>query len=113
MQVDLTRCGGFTEAMKIASLAMDRGLQVANHGFTTYINVSAALHWLNAVPNALIAEYVVEEGTALRDLLTNEKIRTTPDGYLEAPQEPGLGVTLNEETLERYALRPGSSPSCG
>jgi L-rhamnonate dehydratase len=105
-QVDLTRCGGFTEAMKIASLAWDRGLHVANHGFTTYINVSAALHWLNAIPNALIAEYVVEEGTTLRDALTKEKIRATADGYLEIPQEPGLGITLNEDALERYAVRP-------
>ena len=28
VQVDLTRCGGFTEGMKIASLAADRGLPV-------------------------------------------------------------------------------------
>jgi L-alanine-DL-glutamate epimerase-like enolase superfamily enzyme len=106
VQVDLTRCGGFTEAMRIASLAWDRGLYVANHGFTTYINVSAALHWLNAIPNALIAEYVVEEGTTLRDALTKEKIRATADGYLEIPQEPGLGITLNEDALERYAVKP-------
>jgi L-alanine-DL-glutamate epimerase-like enolase superfamily enzyme len=105
VQVDLTRCGGFTEAMRIASLAWDRGLYVANHGFTTYINVSAALHWLNAIPNALIAEYVVEEGTTLRDALTKEKIRATADGYLEIPQEPGLGITLNEDALDRYTVK--------
>jgi len=35
--------------MKIAALAWDRGLPVANHGFTTYVNVTAALHWLNAI----------------------------------------------------------------
>ena len=46
VQIDLTRCGGFTEGMKIASLAHDRGLPVVNHGFTTYINVAAALHFL-------------------------------------------------------------------
>ena len=34
VQVDLTRVGGFTEAMKVASLAVDRGLPVVNHGFT-------------------------------------------------------------------------------
>lgn len=105
VQVDLTRCGGFTEGMKIASLAADRGLPVANHGFTTYINVAAALHWLASVPNALIAEYVVEEETTLRDLLTNERIRAVDGDYLEIPQEPGLGVTLNEKTLEKYAVR--------
>jgi len=24
------------------------------------------------------------------------------DGYVTVPQRPGLGVTLNEETIERY-----------
>ena len=68
VQVDLTRVGGFTEAVKIASLAHDRGLPVANHGFTTYINVAAALHFLNSVPNSLIVEYVAEEATTLPGL---------------------------------------------
>lgn len=100
VQVDLTRCGGFTEAMKIATMAADRGVPVANHGFTTYINVAAALHWLNAIPNALIAEYVTEEGTTLRDELTHQRIRAK-DGYLEIPQEPGLGIDLNEDAVAR------------
>src|SRR5262249_25428044 len=63
VQVDLTRCGGFTEAMKIASLAADRGLPVVNHGFTTYLNVAAALHFLASVPNTLgLLEFVLWEG---------------------------------------------------
>lgn len=103
VQVDLTRCGGFTEAMKIASLAHDRGLPVVNHGFTTYINVAAALHFLNAVPNSFIAEFVVEEGTTLRDAITVERI-SAKDGYLPVPQEPGLGIHLNEEALSTYRV---------
>ena len=75
VQVDLTRCGGFTEAMKIAALAWDRGLPIANHGFTTYINVTAALHWLNSIPNALICEFVAEEETNLREAITRQKLR--------------------------------------
>jgi L-alanine-DL-glutamate epimerase-like enolase superfamily enzyme len=103
VQVDLARCGGFTEAMKIASLAWDRGLPVANHGFTTYINVAAALHWLNAVPNALICEFVAQEGTALREMLTRQRF-VAEDGYLRIPQEPGLGVGLDEETARKYRV---------
>ncbi len=103
VQVDLTRCGGFTEGMKIASLAADRGLPVANHGFTTYINVAAALHWLNSVPNALICEFVAEEGTTLRHQLTKQKF-VAKDGYLEIPQEPGLGIELNEEFVTQYRV---------
>jgi L-rhamnonate dehydratase len=102
VQIDLTRCGGFTEAMKIASLAYDRGLQVVNHGFTTYINVAAALHFLNAIPNSFIAEFVVEEGTTLRDGITRERI-TAHDGFLQIPEEPGLGMQLDEGALARFA----------
>lgn len=103
VQVDLTRCGGFTEAMKIAALAADHGRVVANHGFSTYINVAAALHWLNSIPNALIAEFVTQEGTELRDFLTRQKI-LAKDGYLEIPQEPGLGVELDEEAIARFRV---------
>lgn len=103
VQIDLTRCGGFTEAMKIASLAYDRGLPVVNHGFSTYINVAAALHFLNSIPNSFIAEYVVEEGTTLRDSLTRERIAAC-DGFLQIPEEPGLGMELNEDAISRNAF---------
>ncbi len=103
VQVDLTRCGGFTEAMKIASLAWDRGLPIANHGFTTYINVTAALHWLNSIPNTLICEFVAEEETNLRESITRQKLRAV-DGYLSIPQEPGLGIDLDEEAIARFRV---------
>jgi L-alanine-DL-glutamate epimerase-like enolase superfamily enzyme len=103
VQVDLTRCGGFTEAMRIASLAADRGLKVANHGFSTYINVMAALHWLNAIPNALIAEFVVQESTDLREFITRQKLKAI-DGYLPIPEEPGLGIDLDEEQIARFRV---------
>jgi L-alanine-DL-glutamate epimerase-like enolase superfamily enzyme len=104
VQVDLARCGGFTEAMKIASLAQDRGLPVVNHGFTTYINVAAALHFLNAIANSFITEFVAEEGTTLRDAITKQRI-TAVDGIVPVPMDPGLGIDLKEEALEQYAVR--------
>lgn len=101
VQVDLTRCGGITEGLKIASLAADRGLPCVNHGFTTYINVAAALHWLASIPNSFIMEYVAEEGTALREAITRQNFRAV-DGFVTVPEEPGLGVQLEEEALARY-----------
>lgn len=101
VQVDLTRCGGFTEAMKIASLAADRRLPVVNHGFTTYINIASALHFLASIPNSFILEYVVEEGTVLRDEISSQDIRFA-DGWVNVPDGPGLDVTLNDEAIARY-----------
>ena len=103
VQVDLTRCGGFTEAVKIASLAADRGLPVVNHGFTTYLNVAAALHFLASIPNTLgLLEFVVEEGTTLRHHLT-ESIRAV-DGRVAVPDAPGLGLAIHEEGLARFRV---------
>ena len=103
VQVDLTRVGGFTEAMKVASLAVDRGLPVVNHGFTTYINVAAALHFLNSIPNSFILEFVVEEETTLRDHITKQKF-VARDGYLDIPDAPGLGIDLNDEGIAKYRV---------
>ena len=103
VQVDVTRCGGFTEAMKIAALAYDRGLPVVNHGFTTYINVAAALHFLNSISHSFIAEFVAEEGTLLRDQITKQRI-VAVDGYVEPPSAPGLGIDLNEEAIEKFRV---------
>ncbi len=103
VQVDLTRCGGFTEAVKIASLAGDRGLRCVNHGFTTYINVAAALHFLNSIPNSFIMEFVVEEGTQLREEITRQRL-VAQDGYLSIPQEPGLGIELDTDGVEKFRV---------
>jgi L-rhamnonate dehydratase len=103
VQVDLTRCGGFTEAMKIASLAADRGLPVVNHGFTTYLNVAAALHFLASVPNTLgLLEFVVEEGTTLRHAIS-EPVRAV-DGRVAVPDAPGLGLGITEDGLAKYRV---------
>jgi L-rhamnonate dehydratase len=103
VQVDLTRCGGFTEAMKIAALAADRGLPVVNHGFTTYLNVAAALHYLASIPNTLgLLEFVVEEGTTLRHHIS-APIHAV-DGRVAVPEAPGLGLELNEAGIQKYRV---------
>lgn len=103
VQVDLTRCGGFTEAIKIAALAADRGLPVVNHGFTTYLNVAAALHFLASVPNTLgLLEFVVEEGTTLRHHLGEAIVAV--DGRVAVPEAPGLGLVMNEEGMAKFRV---------
>ena len=109
VQVDLTRCGGFTEAMKIAALAWDRGLPVANHGFTTYVNVTAALHWLNSIPNALICEFVAEEETNLREAITRQKLRARTATWTfrrsRASESTSMTTPFSASVWDRRAAR--------
>jgi L-rhamnonate dehydratase len=103
VQVDLTRCGGFTEAMKIAALAADRGLPIVNHGFTTYLNVAAALHFLASIPNTLgLLEFVVEEGTTLRNSIT--EVIHAQDGFVAVPDGPGLGIALDLDGVQKFRI---------
>lgn len=90
--------------MKIASLAQDRRLPVGNHGFSSYINIAAALHFLNAIPNSFITEFVSEEGITLREAITRQKLASS-DGLVPIPAQPDLGIDLNAEALEKYAVR--------
>ena len=76
---------------------MDCGLPIANHGFTTYINVTAALHWLNSIPNTLICEFVAEDDTNLHESITRQKLRA-----VTVPQDPGPGIDLHKKAVAKY-----------
>ncbi|MFA6470727.1 MAG: mandelate racemase/muconate lactonizing enzyme family protein [Candidatus Latescibacterota bacterium] len=102
VQVDVTRCGGLTEAMRIAGLAHDRHRPVVNHSFKSGINIAASLHFIAAVPNAFIFEYCVSQ-SPLRHDLTLQKFEVI-DGMVKVPEEPGLGVDLNEKTVATYRV---------
>jgi L-rhamnonate dehydratase len=103
VQIDLCRVGGLTEALKIGWLAYDRGREVINHSYSTHINHAASLHFLSCMPHAHLLEFCVEPSPLLTEL-TREPLRAV-DGYVAVPEAPGLGVELNEEVVERYAVK--------
>jgi len=100
-QIDLAR-NGFTEARKIADMAESHSRRVVNHFYSTPINLAAGLHWLATRKSAFIFEYCVEE-TPIRRQLTKQDIKAV-DGFVTVPEEPGLGVELNEEIVSRYRV---------
>ena len=95
IQVDVTRCGGVTEWMKIAALTQAWNLALAPHGME-YIH----MHLLSVIPNGLTLERLI-----MFEPL-NEMIFIDPpqpkNGFLEIPDAPGLGLTLNEVNLQKY-----------
>jgi glucarate dehydratase len=46
---------------------------------------------------------VVQEETTLREAITRQKLRAV-DGYLPIPEEPGLGIELDEDQVSRYRV---------
>ncbi len=108
VQPDVTRCGGLSEALKIAREAEGKGLKCVPHAWKSGIIKAASLH-LNAVlDNAYFQEYCVAE-TPINLLLTRERM-PIKDGWVDVPDKPGLGIELDLEILERYAIGPKPLP---
>jgi L-alanine-DL-glutamate epimerase-like enolase superfamily enzyme len=75
---------------------------VINHFYTNGIGLAAGLHFLASRKSAFILEYCVED-TPIRWDITRQKMEMS-DGCVHVPEGPGLGIDLNEETIERYRL---------
>lgn len=103
VQPDVARVGGLTNFRRIGQLAAQEHRLCVNHSYKTGISVAASLHGLAALPNSYWLEYCVEEGP-LRQKLTPETFPVV-DGFVRVPEEPGLGVSLDREIVERYLVR--------
>lgn len=101
-QVDLSRCG-FTDAAFIRSRVEEINARLCNHCYTSPITVAASLHWLSTCRDAFIFEDCVDD-SPMRHELTQERFQAGKDGYIEVPDRPGLGFTLNEDFVRRYLV---------
>jgi L-rhamnonate dehydratase len=100
-QVDISRCG-FTDAAYIRARVEENGARLCNHCYTSPLTVAASLHWLSTCRDAFLFEDCVED-SPLRHDLTVEKVQSV-DGWVEVPDRPGLGVTLDEAFVRKYLV---------
>lgn len=102
VQPDLTRCGGFTTARKIVHMAEMANVLVIPHSWASDLLTAASLH-LNAFQRrAVFVEFNTSQGPLSRALV-KEPLRLA-DGHLTVPCGPGLGVEVDEKTIERYRI---------
>ena len=98
IQPALGRAGGIWEMKKAAAIAEVFNAQVAPHLYAGPIEWAANIQLSASIPNLLIAETIE---TPFHKSLINEKI-IVEDGYIQVPEEAGLGIELNEELAEKY-----------
>ena len=99
IMLDISWCGGLSEARKIASMAEAWHLPVAPHDCTGPVVLAASTHLSLNAPNALVQESVrAFYRTWYRDLVT--ALPPVANGMITVPPGPGLGLELNPE-LER------------
>jgi L-alanine-DL-glutamate epimerase-like enolase superfamily enzyme len=103
VQVDVTRVGGLARSKRIGWDSVERHRLCVNHSYKTGVNIAASLHFVAALPNTQYFEYCVEQG-ALRKSLTRQTFPVV-DGDISVPEEPGLGVDLDETIVAKYRVR--------
>jgi L-alanine-DL-glutamate epimerase-like enolase superfamily enzyme len=97
VQVDVTRCGGYTEWLRIAALAAAYGLEVSGH-CTPALHLPVAL----ATPNLRHLEWFSDHVRLECRYL--EGVRLPRDGVLVLGDAPGHGLTVREQDLAPYRV---------
>lgn len=103
VQPDVTRCGGITETLRIATLARERGLACVPHAWKSGIIKAASLHVNAVLERSLFQEYCVAR-TPLNTGLTRERLPIDGEGMVAVPTEPGLGVSLDEDVVKQFRV---------
>jgi len=101
VQPDVTKVGGISEQRRIAWMAADYGVKFVGHGWNTALGIAADLQLASAIPTTDLVEYI--GGSPYVDDITVEGFALDSEGYLEIPDRPGLGVTLDPTKLQKYA----------
>jgi L-alanine-DL-glutamate epimerase-like enolase superfamily enzyme len=103
IQIDTGRIGGIGPAKEIADYAARRGVSFVNHTFTTHLALSASLQPYAGLAAHEICEFPAEP-KPLAFELTRNHLMPDGDGLLHLPEAPGLGMTVDPATIDRYLV---------
>jgi L-alanine-DL-glutamate epimerase-like enolase superfamily enzyme len=102
---DLQKVGGLSVAQSIAQFADVHTMPVAPHNISSPVGTLAAVHFCAAIPNFLALEFHASEVPFWNDLLDGLSKPIIQGGFIQVPENAGLGVTLNEDVARRYSRR--------
>ncbi len=103
VQPDVIWTGGITECRKVAALAQAHGLPVIPHVFSSAVASIANMHLIASLPNGGLLEFD-QNPNPLRSELFEDPIVVGPDGTVRLPEGPGLGVRLDQATVDKYRI---------
>jgi D-arabinonate dehydratase len=97
VQADDSKVGGITEWIKVATYAEAWNLPMAPHA-----RPDIHAHLTAAVPNGLIVEVFTTEFDPLQFDYWVNPWHKPKNGYIELPETAGIGLEINEETVDKY-----------
>lgn len=103
IQIDAGRIGGITVAKRVVDLALQNDISYVNHTFTSHLALSASLQPYAGIEKYGITEYPVELKSLAKEI-AKEEIVPNNNGYIQVPEQPGLGITVDTGALKKYLV---------
>jgi galactonate dehydratase len=101
---DVGLAGGLTHCKKIATVAESYHAGVIPHNFLSPLLTAASVQLAVAIPNFVLQEYnIADEQPPKNEMLVHGLPRE--GGYIITPEEPGLGVEVNEGFIEKHPFK--------
>ncbi|MBI4219729.1 MAG: mandelate racemase/muconate lactonizing enzyme family protein [Chloroflexi bacterium] len=97
---DLIWTGGISETHKVATLASAHQVPVAPHDCTGPVNMFGCAQICMSAPNAMIMEHQREMWSGWYGKFVDPNIDIR-DGWMYAPERPGIGTRLRPEVRDR------------
>jgi D-galactarolactone cycloisomerase len=99
-QPSVTKIGGIVAMRKAIAVAKERGVRVMPHSPYFGPGLIATLHVIAAdLPESMCERFYCElESTPLGDAIIAR------DGHMNVPQQPGLGIDVDEGVIARYRV---------
>ena len=102
LRVDATICGGITPIRKVMALAEANGMTVEIQCWGYTLTQAANLHVMLAYSNCTYFEQPVPY--AAFEYGSTNVIRTDTEGYVHAPDGPGLGIGIDWTAVKKAAI---------
>lgn len=101
-QLDITHCGGLTEARRIAALADAHRISLAPHNPQGPVSTAASLEFGFSQPSYIICETVHNDVPWREDIVDEGWTMETKGRIVYPNQRPGLGIELNEGEIKKH-----------
>jgi L-alanine-DL-glutamate epimerase-like enolase superfamily enzyme len=102
---DLASSGGILETKKIGDGIQEYGVPMAMHFAGTPVSMMANVHCAAATENFLCLEFHSADVPWWEDMVNTIPKPIVDNGFVNVPNLPGLGVTLNDAVVRQHIHR--------
>lgn len=111
-QPALYLCGGVTGGKRVASLVEAYGKRFVPHAYGPLVNYAASVHVAAASPASDLIEFAIyddeldDPGRYISSpyVENQDAVYVDDDGVIEPPEEPGLGIRLDDDAVEEFRV---------